>query len=523
MRLSLPLPASVAFGAAFLSGVLYWAAFPGVDAWPLTFVAWVPLLVAMEGQSVRRATLLGGVAGLTMNVFGFFWLQTMLVTFSSFPAAICFLFLLIVCSYQGLRVALLGWLYARAAARGWGRAIAFPAAFVVSELVFPLLFPWYYSATVHTVPVLSQTADLGGPVLVGLVLVAANLGLGEFAIAALARTPLHRPTVLANAALVAVACLYGALRVRSVDRAAAAAPQSVVGLVQANMGLMEKRTEVNEGLRRHLQLSADLKRRGADFVVWSETSAMSAVLDSTFDRELRIVSNRVGLPTVFGAVIVKRVPDEREYILFNSAISSDADGTIESRYDKQYLLTFGEYLPFGETFPILYKWSPNSGHFSPGTSLDPLVLRVGADRHAISPLICYEDVLPRFTNDAVRHADPELLVNITNDAWFGDTAEPWEHLGLAELRAVEHHRYFVRGTNSGISAIIDPVGRVVAHSRSFQQDTVIAPIHWMHMHTVYEVIGDWPWLLVAIAAFVGAFWRRPTSLLPTQEEMGRCD
>ena len=100
------------------------------------------------------------------------------------------------------------------------------------------------------------------------------------------------------------------------------------------------------------------------------------------------------------------------------------------------------------------------------------MLDVDGAKHPVSVLICYEDILPRFTNDAVRHADPELLVNMTNDAWFGDTSEPWEHLALAQLRAVEHRRYLVRGTNSGVSAVVDPVGRVVAHSGTFRQEAI---------------------------------------------------
>jgi apolipoprotein N-acyltransferase len=509
LQVSVPLSAPLAYAGAFLSGILYWLAFPGIDAWPLTFVAWVPVLIAMEGQSVRRSALLAGLSGLTMNVAGFFWLQTMLMTFSGFNAAICFFFVLVVCSYQGGRVALLGWLYGRATARGWPRAPVFALAFIASELVFPLLFPWYYAATVHRVPVLTQTGDLGGPILIGLVLVAANLAIAELALAAIQRRPIVWTTPAVGAATVVLASLYGAIRVNQIDALAAAAPASTVGIVQANMGLMEKRTDYNEGLRRHMALSASLHQKGADFLVWSETSAMHAVRDDTYKGELRNLARQIGLPTVFGAVVVKRVEDEREYVLYNTAITSDADGTIEGRYDKQYLLTFGEYLPFGDSFPILYRWSPNSGHFSPGTSLDPLLLDVKGEKHAVSALICYEDVLPRFTNDAVRHANPDLLVNITNDAWFGDTAEPWEHLGLAELRAVEHHRYFVRGTNSGISAVIDPVGRVVAHSGSFRQDTVLAPIHWLRVHTLYEILGDWPWLLASCAAFALAFWRRP--------------
>jgi apolipoprotein N-acyltransferase len=224
------------------------------------------------------------------------------------------------------------------------------------------------------------------------------------------------------------------------------------------------------------------------------------------------VARRIGVPAIFGAVVVRRVSDARQYVLYNTAVASDQAGTITGRYDKQYLLTFGEYLPFGETFPVLYQWSPNSGHFSPGTSLEPIEVDIRGEKHPVTALICYEDILPRFTNDAVRHARPELLVNMTNDAWFGDTAEPWEHLALAKFRAIEHRRFLVRGTNSGVSAVIDPVGRVIAHSGTFRQDTVAATIHWMQSRTVYEIVGDWPWLLVSLGLFAGCFVsrRRPS-------------
>jgi apolipoprotein N-acyltransferase len=442
-----------------------------------------------------------------MNVTGFFWLQKFLRTFSGFPSPICFLFVVIVCAYQGGRMAFLGWLYGRATARGWPTPIVFAAAFVASELVYPLLFPWYYAATVHQVPVLTQVAEIGGPILVGLVLVAANLAIAELLLARLERRRPATATLAAGVASVALACLYGGARIRAVDGRVRAAPEATVGVVQANMGLMEKRTAFQEGLQRHLDLSAALEReRKVDFLVWSETSAMRPVRAETYRQELRAgVARSIGAPAIFGAVVFQLVPDEREYVLYNVAVTSDADGAIRSRYDKEYLLTFGEYLPFGEMFPVLYSWSPNSGHFSPGTSLDPLTIVVRAEPHSVTALICYEDVLPRFTNDAVRHANPELLVNMTNDAWFGDTIEPWQHLALAQFRAIEHRRYLVRGTNSGVSAVVDPVGRVVAHSGTFQPDVVAAPIHWMRARTVYEFLGDWPWLLVSMAALVGAF------------------
>jgi apolipoprotein N-acyltransferase len=114
----------------------------------------------------------------------------------------------------------------------------------------------------------------------------------------------------------------------------------------------------------------------------------------------------------------------------------------------------------------------------------------------------------------VRHGDPELIVNLTNDAWFGDTAAPWEHLALAQMRAIEHRRYFVRGTNSGVSAVVDPVGRVIARTDTFRTQALSAPIHWMRGHTVYERLGDWPWLLVSGGMIYTAFRRRDRTARP---------
>ena len=507
---ALPLPGRLAALGALISGLLYWLAFAGMDVWPLAFVAWVPLLVAMHRQTAKRAALLGWLTGTTMNVCGFIWLMQMLKTFSGFPAPICFFFVLVVCSYQGGRIALMGWLYGRASARGWPAAIVFAAAFAASELVYPLLFPWYFAATVHQVPLFTQVADVGGPILVGLVLVAANLAIAEPLLARLERRKLAAGVLGAGAVTVAFACCYGYLRIVAVDATAQAAPGATVGVVQANMGLLEKRNSVDEGLHRHLDLSGQLEHdQNVDFVVWSETSAMRPVRADRFREELRGgVARRIGVPAIFGAVVVERVDDEREYIFHNTAVASDKSGAITSRYDKQFLLAFGEYLPFGETFPVLYKWSPNSGHFSPGKSLDALSLPIDGESHDVTVLICYEDILPEFTNDAVRHANPELLVNMTNDAWFGDTAEPWEHLALAQLRAVEHRRYLVRGTNSGVSAVVDPVGRVIAHSGTFREEAISAGIHWLRNRTVYERIGDWPWLLASLALGVAVFRRR---------------
>ena len=208
----------LAFAGAALSGVLYWASFAGMDLWPFAFVAFGPLWIALHGQTPKRAFVLGTITGTTMNVLGFYWLLDMLQTFSGFPTAACMFFLLVVCAYQGTRVGAMGWLYARAAARGWPAVPVLLGAFVASELAYPLLFPWYFAATVHQVPALLQVAELGGVVLVGLVLLGANLALFEPILARLERRKLDRiPVVAGGAAGLVLTLAYGAVRIPSVD------------------------------------------------------------------------------------------------------------------------------------------------------------------------------------------------------------------------------------------------------------------------------------------------------------------
>lgn len=507
----------LAEAGAVLSGVLYFLAFAGFDVWWLTFVALVPLWLSLQGQSTKRATWLGFLCGLSMNLGGFYWLLNMLKTFSGFPTALCLVFVVIVCAYQGSRLALMGWLYGRAANRGWPAPIVFGAAFAASELLFPLLFPWYYAATVHNVPVLMQLAELGGPIFVGLVLVAANLAFAEPLRARLvaarraaaggrAEPQIDVRVVGAGVLAILVAVLFGAIRIPMLKAAIAKAPEVRVGFVQGNMGLMQKREKPGEGLRRHIANTEALRAKGVDFVVWSESSVTFAVPEDLgtkghFYRDR--FASRLGVPTIFGAVLFRVDPDRERW--FNTAIATDAKGEVTGRYDKQFLLAFGEYLPFGETFPILYKWSPHSGRFSPGTSIEPVELDIKGQKHKVSVLICYEDILPGFTNKAVSHAKPEMLVNITNDAWFGDTTEPWQHLALAKFRAIEHRRYLVRATNSGVSALVDPMGRVVTNTKTFVVDAQEGVAHWLDAGTVYEIVGDAPWWLATLGIAVAAF------------------
>jgi apolipoprotein N-acyltransferase len=232
---------------------------------------------------------------------------------------------------------------------------------------------------------------------------------------------------------------------------------------------------------------------------------MGAVLEDDADVAMRRQFSRsLGVPALFGSVLAREVSDARKYALFNSALLTNKRGSVVGRFDKQLLLAFGEYLPFGETFPVLYEWSPHTGHFQSGTSFKPLSL----DDHQIAVVICYEDVLPSFVNHEMREGEPELIANLTNDAWFGDTTEPWIHLALAKFRAVEQRKFFVRSTNSGVSAFVDPVGRVISHTKTFEQTSQRATLRWLKGKTLYTLWGDGPWWLASAGSIFFAFKRR---------------
>jgi apolipoprotein N-acyltransferase len=493
------------FALALGGGVVAFLGFAGFDIWPFAFVAFVPLLAAMELERSRRTRRIVGIAwlyGFVGIAGGYYWIVDMLGKFSGFGTVPNVLIASVLFVYLGGMFALFGWLWWRATSRGYNATLSAVLAWASVELLYPNLFPYYYGASFHNVPILLQIAELGGPILVGALCLAVNGTLFEIGRAWVQRRRLPRllPGVVATCVLATLG--YGAIRMQQVDARSAEAPKLDVGLVQVNMGIFAKRESPREGHRRHLEQTRELERKhDLDLVVWPE-SAFGYTVPGDVDNLRKPVMGPVETPLFFGGLSSRREDDRRK--LFNTAFLLDSEGNIQGTYDKTYLLAFGEYIPFGETFPILYEWSPNTGRFTPGDHVKPLHL----NDWRISALICYEDILPSFVRDAVLEGDPHLLVNITNDAWFGDTHEPWIHLALAQFRSIETRRALVRTTNSGVSAVVDPAGRVMTHSGVFERANLHAEVPMLHGLTPFTVVGNYPWWLAVGAIGWLAFGRR---------------
>jgi apolipoprotein N-acyltransferase len=191
-------------------------------------------------------------------------------------------------------------------------------------------------------------------------------------------------------------------------------------------------------------------------------------------------------PLLFGVMASGPEEGDPENIRdFNSSLLVDGDGAVLGKYDKNFLLLFGEYLPFGDTFPFLRKWLPEAGSFTPGKTVS--VLPIGPARLGV--LICYEGIIPSFTRK-VALLEPNLLINLTNDAWFGKTEEPYLHMQLAAFRAVEHRRFFIRSTNTGVSVVVDPVGRILNQTSMEGAESFVTNTALLTETTIYTRHGD---------------------------------
>ncbi|TFH32247.1 MAG: apolipoprotein N-acyltransferase [Myxococcales bacterium] len=493
-------PRRQAYGLAVVGGVLYFLGWAGFGFWPLSFICLVPLWRALElglGRTWRHTLAVAWLYGTVTMAGGYHWLVEFLDVFSGYGYAASALFWLVFSAYLGFNFVVYGLIYRALRLRGWSASLIAVPVLILIEWLYPSLFPTYLSNSVQDQTHLVQIADLGGPMLVTAVMGLVNLSVYEAWSWRARRRPAPKGVWALTVAAIAFTVAYGTVRIAQVEAQMEVAPVLRLGIVQVNMGIFEKRTEALEGHRRHLEQSHQLEEAGdLDLLVWPE-SAFVGGLPRKLPMDARRVLQDLKTPVLFGGVSTELVDGQRK--IYNTVFLADENGIVESTYDKTYLLMFGEYLPFGDTFPVLYELSPNSGHFTAGTHVRPINL----GEWRISTPVCYEDVLARFTRRMVREANPHILINLTNDAWFGDTQEPGIHLVLSQYRAIEHRRYMVRATNSGISAVVDPLGRIVAQTGVLTRENLRYDVHMLDGDTIYTRFGDWVgWLGLAAVAWM---------------------
>ncbi|WP_136516298.1 apolipoprotein N-acyltransferase [Geomonas edaphica] len=487
------------WGAAILTGVLLFLGYAGFDQFYLEWIFLLPLLWAIRDVRPRRAFLLGWVAGIVGHGGGFYWIIQMFQQFAGAPLPVGIVGLVLLAAANGVVLAVWAW-GVSLLTRGRERHLVWiaPVLWTAIEKVWPEVFPNYLGASQYKVPHLTQIADFAGVLGVSFLVVYINATLYRILACRLEGKGVPWRAAAALGCTLVLVVAYGEFRIREVDGKVAAAQHLTVGLVQSNRGAADLHLSAGAIQQEHRDMSkALLAARKADLVVWPE-GVLSVGLPS---REGTIPTWALGdlkVPLLFGACL--QLNEEGETRFYNSALLADASGKILGTYDKTVLVPFGEYIPFGDLFPVLYAWSPYSSKFFSGKSVEPLKL----GPHLLSVSICYEDIFPTHIRKLMRGGSegrtPAVMFNLTNDSWYGNSTEPMEHLALASFRSIENRRSLVRVTNTGISAFVDPAGRITSRTGVWTREVLVDRVPLLEGKTAYGAIGDWiGWLCAVIS------------------------
>ncbi len=491
------------WGAVVLSGVLGFLGYAGFDRFYLEWIFLIPLLWAIGDQRPRRAFWLGWAAGLVGHAGGFYWIVYMFQEFAGMTLMPAVLGLILLAAAIGMLMAIWAWGTRMIVSNtGWSVMWVSPILWTALEKFWPQVFPNSLGASQYPLIYLTQIADVTGVLGLSFLVVYINAFLYSLLERRLANQSLSWRPVVVFACVMAAVVVYGVVRVQQVDRNTVSAGKLTVGLVQTNLGRGEKHADRERFLREHQEMSRKLLLNNkVDLLVWPEN-----VLSVSLSRREGIIPpevlGRLGVPVLFGAVV--RAEGLGEPRFFNSAVFAGADGRIIGTYDKMVLVPFGEYIPFGDLFPVLYSWSPYSSRFEAGDNIEPVIF----NGSPVSINICYEDIFPshiRLLMQGGREGRiPEVMFNLTDDSWYGDTVEPMEHLALASFRAIEHRRFLVRSTPTGISAIVDPVGRVERRTGQWTPETLTGVVSLLQGRTIYALWGDVIGWVCAVAVLIAA-------------------
>ena len=526
--------------AAVATGGAHALSYPYAGWALLALVAYLPMMLVLwrDRPTPKHAFFAGLLAGAVLHGVGHYWIAFTAQKMSGMPAPLAWLVVLVYALAMGLHQALWAWSCALLREAFWGDEEVPPLAWVVAvasllavvEFVVPYQFPWYLGNALYTVPIFMQVADLAG---IWLVTLLCGLVSGGLAVVWLAGTGRHRVRAVGLVVALLLAWLsYGGWRMAAID-AKAPTRTITVAMIQPNPTIGEK-TSLKPKPRIPMQSRAEkltravLAKEGAgqiDVVVWPEgslpfyyvhkelppltdhetkTRAPPVVKHTTF--RAHKFAKTIGKPLLIGSL--RRTDRSWKAKAHNSAVL--LDGSVGSGvmpqaiYDKRQLVPFGEYLPGSTLIPALARAIPGVSDLGPGTHSS--IMEIAGAKFGVS--ICYEALFAGFMLDNSAPAD--VLVNLTDDLWFGPTNAPELHVMVQYPRAVELRRPLLRATATGVSGHIDAAGRVRSRTGVWTEATLVERAEIRDLDSVFRHFGLWPMrgLALGCAVLLVGAWRR---------------
>jgi apolipoprotein N-acyltransferase len=468
----------------------------------------VPLLLAFNGWSGRsapparkplqrgiaplRALVLSLMTGMVFFIGTVYWTGSVIITFGDVPVPVAAVGVVLMSAYLSLYHVAGLLVTSRVIARLGTRGLFFaPLGWVAGEYLRGFMlggFPWVPlgNSQVRLLPI-AQLASV-----VGVYGLSALVAFVNGAVAyALLRSGRSRTLAVAAAALVLLAVSsWGTWRIREGSLTRQGTPVKI-GIIQPNIEQNAKLAaadgsnpqEARRIFTTNIAMTRDVVRRGAEFVIWPESSIPFKFERDQRGDDIRALAREVKVPILFGSDQETGTLDQ--LAIYNAAYQIRPDGQTAAVYRKIHLVPFGEFVPMRRWFFFIRPLVDSFIDFSAGDEV--VLLPVGS--HQVSTAICYEVVYPSLMRAAV-HAGSELLTTITNDGWYGHSSAPYQHFEMAAMRAIEEGRYLARAANTGISGLIDPYGQVIAESAIFEQVGIVEEARYLTGRTVYSAIGD---------------------------------
>jgi apolipoprotein N-acyltransferase len=473
---------------ALASGLFLGLSFPSFDLWPVAWVSLFPLIALIQKEKGRRAFLLGWISGLGFYLLTLYWIVRTITSYSNVPLSLSILLYILLASVLGCYTGGFALIVSFLQRRRISLLFSAVPAWVAMEWLrsfFLIGFPWAalgYSQ--HLNRNLIQFAEITGVYGVSALIVFVNsVILSAFQVWR-QRSQIAYVPLFFLVTLLFTLCQWGSWRARHVS--AVGDPRLTVGIVQGNIAQEQKWDPdfQRETFRRYLDLTERAVQSGALLVIWPETAVPFFFQSDLRKQKLIQAAQRNRIHLLFGSPAFEAGSEVIH--LLNRAYLISSEGKVSGFYDKMILVPFGEYVPLQWLIPFVRKLVVGIGDFIAGKdatllSIDPQA-RFGV-------LICYEGIFPELSRQFVDNG-ANFLVNITNDAWFGRTSAPYQHLSMLTFRAIENRVPILRAANTGFSAFIKADGSVWEKTELFTADVRTASVGWANRKTIYTEWGD---------------------------------
>lgn len=470
---------------AMAAGALTTLALAPFDIWPLALVSLVTFYLGMREPSPRQALGRGWCYGFGLFAAGTSWIYVSIHTYGGASVLLAGLLMLGFIAAIALFFALPAWIWARWIRRNeapLADALAFAALWLAQEAFrgwFLTGFPWLYSGYSQLDGPLSGLAPMGG-----MWLISFTLALTAALLCNLPRLRV-RKAFLGVGILLLLAPWVLSLALKNHAWTSPAGPPLSVAAIQGNVEQSMKWDPAQLDAQLALYRDMTFRSKRADLIIWPETAI--PVLKESAEGYLTMLGKFAADrdSALITGVPLREVGGHGEYRYYNGiTVVGEGDGT----YLKQKLVPFGEYVPLQDLLRglIIFFNLPMSD-FARGPSDQSLLQAKG---YQIAPYICYEVVYPEFAASLAAQSD--LLLTVSNDTWFGTSIGPLQHLQMAKMRALEAGRWMIRATNNGVSALINPFGKITVTIPQFQAGVMYGEVVPMHQLTPYLRWRSWP-------------------------------